>query len=291
MNLTILVTIILNGLVLGGVYLLVAVGLNIIFNLSRILNVAHGAFYALGAYAFYSMLGTGLNYFLALILAPLLVALLALIVDRTIIAPIRGRHLVYTLIITFGLMLVMEGLVRYFWGVETRYFNLPAFMTKPVSFAGFFYPGYRLIVLALSLFMFGCLLLFLAKTRYGRILRAASLKPDMISVLGVDMRLVHIGTFVLGAFLAASAGAIAGPLYTVYPEMGHEVLVISFVILVIGGIGSFRGTIPAAFLVGFVQSLCEFFITELAMVIVFLLMAVILAILPTGILREGRVDV
>jgi branched-chain amino acid transport system permease protein len=112
----------------------------------------------------------------------------------------------------------------------------------------------------------------------------------MVSILGVNMRFIHIGTFVLGAFLAGAAGVIAGPLYTVYPDMGHQMLVISFVVLVIGGVGSLRGTVPAAFLVGFVQSLCEFFITELAMVIVFLTMAVVLAFMPRGLLREGRFE-
>ena len=290
MDITIVATIILNGLVLGGVYLLVAVGLNIIFNLSRILNLAHGAFYTLGAYFSYTMLALGWNYFAALIVSPLLVALLALVIERPIIAPIRGRHLVYTLIITFGLMFVLEGLVHYFWGAQTRYIDLPEYMTQQLSIAGFYYSSYKIIVLILSLLIFVCLLIFLAKTRYGKILRAASRIPEMVSILGVNMRFIHIGTFVLGAFLAGAAGVIAGPLYTVYPDMGHQMLVISFVVLVIGGVGSLRGTVPAAFLVGFVQSLCEFFITELAMVIVFLTMAVVLAFMPRGLLREGRFE-
>jgi len=290
MDINIVAMIFLNGLVLGGVYLLVTVGLNIIYGLSRILNLAHGSFYALGAYFAYSFFCLGWNYFIVLIIAPLLVALLGLIIERPIIAPIRGRHLVYTLIITFGLMFLLDGLVRYFWGAETRYIELPEYMRQTFSFAGIYYPGYRLIVLALSLFVFGCLLLFLTKTRAGKILRAASQIPEMVSCLGINMRVVHLGTFVLGSLLAGIAGVLAGPMYTVYPDMGHQVLIISFVVLVVGGPGSLRGTVLAAFLIGFIQSLSEFFVTELAMVVVYMTMAVVLAFLPRGLLREGRIE-
>lgn len=290
MDITIFIMILLNGLVLGSVYLLVAIGLNIIYGLSRVMNLAHGAFYALGAYFGYTLLSMGCNYFLTLLLAPLLVALIGLIIERPIIAPVRDRPIVYTLIITFGLMFVLDGAVRYIWGAETHYIDLPGYMTRSVSFAGIYYPGYRLIVFALSMLVLGCLMLFLGKTNAGKILRAASHIPEMVSCLGINMRFVHMGTFVLGALLAGIAGVIAGPMYTVFPAMGHDFLVISFVVLVIGGLGSLRGTVLAAFLIGFVQSLSEFFVTELSMVVVFMTMAIVLAIMPRGLLREGRFE-
>jgi branched-subunit amino acid ABC-type transport system permease component len=284
------VDIALNSLVLAGVFLIVAIGLNIIYGLSRVMNLAHGSLYALGAYAGYTLVSVGLNFFVALLIAPIIIAVLGLIIERTVIAPMRKRSIVYTLILTYGLMFFLDGLIKYFWGNEPRFIELPAFMRQTLPIAGTHYPVFRIVTLLVTATAMAGLMLFLGKTKIGLILRAASHIPEMVSCMGVNMTYVHMGAFALGCVLAGIAGVIAGPLYTIDPIMGHEMLLSSFVVIVIGGLGSLRGAVVAALLIGVVQTLAEFFVTDLAMVIVYMMMAVILAFMPRGLLGEGRFE-
>ncbi len=284
------VDIALNSLVLAGVFLIVAIGLNIIYGLSRVMNLAHGSLYALGAYAGYTLVSVGLNFFVALLVAPIIIAVLGLIIERTVIAPMRKRSIVYTLILTYGLMFLLDGLIKYFWGNEPRFIELPAFMRETLPIAGTHYPVFRIVTLLITAAAMAGLMIFLGKTKIGLILRAASHIPEMVSCMGINMTYVHMGAFALGCVLAGIAGVIAGPLYTIDPIMGHEMLLSSFVVIVIGGLGSLRGAVVAALLIGVVQTLAEFFVTDLAMVIVYMMMAVILAFMPRGLLGEGRFE-
>lgn len=289
-NLSIIVDITLNSLVLGGVFLIVAIGLNIIYGLSRIMNMAHGALYAVGAYTGFSLVASGLNFFAALLIAPLIVGVIGLIIERTIIAPMRKRSMVYTLILTYGLMFFLDGSIKYIWGNKPRFIALPEFMQGTLPILGTDYPVFRLMALLLIILIMCALMLFLNRTKIGIILRASSTIPEMVSCLGVNMRYVHMGALVLGCVMAGLAGIIAGPLTTIDPLMGGEMLISSFVVIVIGGLGSLRGAVIAAILIGAVQTLAEFFITDLAMVIVYILMAVILAFMPRGLLGEGKFE-
>ena len=289
-TLGIIVDITLNSLVLSGVFLIVAIGLNIIYGLSRIMNMGHGALYAVGAYAGYSLVATGLNYFAALIIAPIIVGVIGLLIERSVIAPMRKRSMVYTLILTYGLMFFLDGMIKYVWGNKPCFIDLPAFMQGTLSILGTDYPVFRLVTLFIIAFIMGALMLFLNKTKVGIILRASSTIPEMVSCMGINMSYVHMGAFVLGCIMAGMAGIIAGPLTTIDPLMGSEMLISSFVVIVIGGLGSLRGAVLAALLIGFVQTLAEFFITDLAMVIVYILMAIILAFMPRGILGEGKFE-
>ena len=284
------VDILFNSLVLGGVFLIVAIGLNIIYGLSRVMNLAHGSLYAVGAYASVTLMSFGANFFVALVIAPFIVAFIGLVLERTIIAPVRKRSIVYTLILTYGLMLLLDGLIRYIWGNEPRFVKLPLFLQDTLPILGTHYPVYRLATLVIIAATMVALMLFLEKTKTGITLRAASTIPEMVSCLGINMKLVHIGAFVLGCGMAGIAGVVAGPLYSVDPTMGHEMLISSFVVIVIGGLGSLRGAVFAALLIGLVQTLAEFFVTDLAMVIVYMLMAIILAFMPRGLLGEGRFE-
>nr|WP_319396260.1 branched-chain amino acid ABC transporter permease [uncultured Desulfobacter sp.] len=289
-TLSIIVDLTLNSLVLGGVFLIVAIGLNIIYGLSRIMNMAHGALYAVGAYTGFTLTAAGVNFFAALLIAPLIVGGIGLIIERTVIAPMRKRSMVYTLILTYGLMFFLDGSIKYIWGNEPRFIELPQFMQGTLPILGTDYPVFRLVTLLLIIVIMGALMLFLNKTKIGIILRASSTIPEMVSCLGVNMHYVHIGAFLLGCVMAALAGIIAGPLTTIDPLMGGEMLISSFVVIVIGGLGSLRGAVIAALLIGAVQTLAEFFITDLAMVIVYILMAVILAFMPRGLLGEGKFE-
>lgn len=284
------VDIALNSLVLGGVFLIVAIGLNIIYGLSRVMNLAHGSLYAIGAYTGYTLVATGLNFFVALLITPIIVGFVGLILERTVIAPMRKRSMVYTLILTYGLMFFLDGLIKQSWGNEPRFIELPKFMQETLSILGTHYPVFRLVTLGITAAVMIALMLFLNKTRLGMILRASSTIPEMVSCLGFNMNYVHIGAFVLGCALAGVAGIIAGPLTTIDPLMGHEMLISSFVVIVIGGLGSLRGAVFAAILIGVVQTLSEFFITDLAMVIVYMMMAVILTFKPLGLLGEGKFE-
>jgi len=282
--------IVFNSLVLGGVFLIVAIGLNIIYGLSRVMNLAHGSLYALGAYFGFTIVGSGLNFFIALLIAPIVVGVFGLLLERVLIAPMRERPMIYTLILTYGLMFFLDGLIKYLWGNETRFIELPAFLNQTLTVGSISYPSYRLATLFGVAGIMGGLSLLLGKTKIGTTMRAASNIPEMVSVLGVNMKLVHMGGFVLGCVLAGLAGVLAGPLFTVYPIMGHEMLISSFVVIVIGGLGSLRGAVLAAFLIGAVQTLAEFFITDFAMVVVYMMMAVILVFMPRGLLGEGKFE-
>ncbi len=286
------VDIFFNSLVSAGVLMVVALGLNIIYGLNRVMNLAHGSFFALGAYFGYTLVAAGGNYFLALCLAPIGVGLVGLVMERTLITPMRDRPMVYTLILTYGLMFVIDGLIKseWLWGVETLNITLPQFMLHSVSLGPASYPVFRLVILAATSLVLAGLFALLGRTRMGINMRAASDIPEMVSALGINLRGVQISAFVLGCILAAVGGMLAGPIFTVFPLMGHEMLIKSFVVVVIGGLGSLRGAVLAALLIGFVENIAKFFWAESAMVIVYMMMALILAFWPRGILGEGKFE-
>jgi len=280
----------LNCLVLGGLLLLIAIGLNIIYGISRVINIAHGSLYALGAYFGYTLVALGLNFFLAILIAPIMVAVVGVIIERIIIQPTRERPMIYSLILTYGLMVFLDGLLKYVWGDQLRFIEIPAFLSKSISLAGIPYPFYRFFILVVTVVVMICLAFLIEKTKLGMAMRAASSIPEMVSVLGINMRYIHIGVFGLGCMLAGIGGIIAGPLFMVYPMMGGEMLISCFVVLVIGGLGSLKGVTIAALLVGAVQTLGFVFITDFAMVVVYVMMAIILIFMPRGILGEGKFE-
>ena len=285
-----MIQICLNCLLLSALLLLISIGLNIIYGISRVVNLAHGSLYALGAYFGYSMVAHGMNFYLAVLLAPLLAGLFGVVLERLIIEPIRHRDMIYTLILTYGLSVFIDGMFKLIWSDKVLFIQMPASLRGMVNLFGVHYPSYRLFVLAATVCVILMLLALLEKTKLGMIMRAASTIPEMVSALGINMKLVHMGVFGLGCILAGIGGVIAGPLLSVYPMMGSEILLSCFVVLVIGGLGSLRGAILASLLVGTAQTLGFVFITDFAMVIVYLMMAVILLLMPRGLLSEGKFD-
>lgn len=281
---------IINCLGLGGLLLLIAIGLNIIYGINRVINLAHGSLYALGAYFGYTLVERGLPFFLALVLAPLMVVGVGILLERGIIAPIRKRPMLYTLILTYGLSVLLDGLAKYIWGVQPRFITTPDYLSQTIHLAGIPYPFYRFFLLLVTLVVMIGLAFLLGRTKLGMTMRAASNIPEMVSVLGINMNLIHVIVFGIGCALAGIGGVIAGPLLTVYPMMGHEMLLSCFVVLVIGGLGSLRGAAIAALLVGIVQTMGYIFITDYAMVVVYVMMAIILSLMPRGILGEGKFE-
>ncbi len=285
-----MIQITLNCLLLSALLLLISIGLNIIYGISRVVNLAHGSLYALGAYFGFSMVAYGVNFYVALLLAPILAGLVGVVVERLIIEPIRHRDMTYTLILTYGLSVFIDGMLKLIWSDKVQFIQIPASLRGTVNLFGVYYPNYRLFILVAAVCVVFLLMALLEKTKLGMIMRAASTIPEMVSALGINMTLVHMGVFGLGCLLAGIGGVVAGPLLSVYPMMGSEMLLSCFVVLVIGGLGSLRGSILASLLVGTAQTLGFVFLTDFAMVIVYLMMAIILLFMPKGLLAEGKFD-
>lgn len=281
---------VLNCLGLGGLLLIIAIGLNIIYGINRVINLAHGSLYALGAYFGFTFVDGGLNFFLALLISPLMVAAVGVLIERSVIKPIRKRPMLYSLILTYGVMVFLDGMIKYVWGVQPRFIATPAFLSQTIFLAGIPYPFYRFFILIVTAIVMIGLMYLLNNTKLGISMRAASNIPEMVSILGINLNLLHVIVFGLGCFFAGIGGVLAGPLLTVYPMMGHEMLISCFVVLVIGGLGSLRGAVISALLVGFVQTLGYIFITDYAMVVVYVMMAFILSLMPRGILGEGKFE-
>jgi branched-chain amino acid transport system permease protein len=280
----------LNSLLLSALLLLISVGLNIIYGISRVVNLAHGSLYAMGAYFGYTIVASGANLYVALLVAPILAGVLGIVIERVIIEPIRQRDMVYSLILTYGLSVFIDGMLKLIWSDQVHFIKIPDSLAGMVNLFGVHYPLYRLFVLLSALVVIVALMLLLERTKLGMIMRAASTIPEMVSALGINMKFVHVGVFGLGCVLAGIGGVVAGPLLSVYPMMGGEMLLSCFVVLVIGGLGSIRGAILASLLVGTVQTLGFVFLTDFAMVTVYLMMAVILLFMPRGLLAEGKFD-
>jgi branched-chain amino acid transport system permease protein len=190
---------------------------------------------------------------------------------------------------TFGIMLALDGSMKLFWGNYALPLDAPGYLSQTITVAGISYPFYRVFMIIVTAAAGAALFTLLHKTKIGLAMRAASRIPEMVSVLGINMKLLYSFIFGLGCFLGGLGGVIAGPLLTVYPMMGLDMLVSCFIVLVMGGLGSLKGAFWAALLVGTVQTLGYVFITDWAMVVVFIMMAFVLLFMPRGILGEGRV--
>lgn len=273
-----------NGLVLGFVYVLIAVGLSITFGLLGVINFAHGAFFALGAYVawqLFQLFGWG-----AVIFAPPVVGLVGMFVEVTIIRRLYGKEPLLSLIVTFALALLIEALIRYVWGADGKPFNPPPFLTGIVEFGPLLITKYRIGVLGATITTLLGLWAFLAWTPYGRVLRAGSRDPEMVELLGINLPRVLTAVFGLGCALAAIAGVLAAPLWTVSPSMSANAVMPAFVVVAIGGLGSFRGAVVAGLAVGIVTSLTIQFWPGAATASMYALMFAIMLVRPRGLFGE-----
>jgi branched-chain amino acid transport system permease protein len=270
------------GLALGAIYVLVAVGLSLIFGLLGVVNFAHGAFYMLGAYVAVYAYGLTGSFWWCLLLVPLAVGLLGLVAERWLIRPLYGRGVDYPLLLTFGLAYVLVDGVRMVWGVQGEAFATPEALRGAVDLGFGVFPLYRLFLLGLCAALLLALWLFIEKTRLGLVIRAGARDPLVLKVLGIDVGRVWLLIFGLGTALAGLAGLLAAPLRGVNPEMGGSVLIEAFVVTVIGGMGSLVGAIVAGLLVGVVVAMTTLFQPELAELAIFALMAAVLILRPNG---------
>jgi branched-chain amino acid transport system permease protein len=274
-----------NGIVLGMLYVLISVGLTIIFGLLGVVNFAHGAFFALGAYAAYTLQGT-LGWW-AVILAPFIVGGLGMAVEVLLIRRVYTADPLRSLILTFALALMIEAVIRLVWGGGGQPFSPPEAFSGFVEYGPLFVTNYRLVVFAATLLLLAALWAFLRYTPYGRILRAGSRDPEMVRLLGINLPRVLTGAFGLGIALAGAAGVLAAPLWTVNPTMSQAALLPAFVAIAIGGLGSYAGAIAGGLLIGIVTSLTVQFWPEASSASTYVLMTLVLLIRPRGLFGEA----
>ena len=270
------------GVALGAVYVLLAIGLSLIFGMLTVVNFAHGALYMLGAYVGLWLMAHGGNFWLCLVLVPLVVGGIGLAVERVLIRPLYGRGIDYPLLLTFGLSYIIVELVRITFGKSGYPFDTPDVLQGAVDIGVGFFPLYRLFVIAATAVILFGLWLFLERTSFGLIIRAGARDPLIVRVLGVNVSKVWLIVFGMGTAIAAFAGLLAAPLQGVIPEMGGTILAEAFVVTVVGGMGSLLGAVLAGILVGVVVSMTSLFAPEMAKVAIFALMALVLLIRPQG---------
>jgi branched-subunit amino acid ABC-type transport system permease component len=277
----------LNGLAFGGLVFLLAAGLSVIFGLMDVLNLAHGSFYMLGAYVGVSVLRTVGNFWLALLLAPILLALLGAAMEVVFFRRLHGRGHLLQVLLTFGFSLVFVDLVRWRFGPQNQPFPRPPELRGAFVIGEVHVEVYRLFVIAVAFLVAAGLLLAWRRLKVGAILRAGVADKEMVGLLGIDLDIVFTLTFAFGAALAGFAGVIAGPYLATYPGMDENVLILALVVVVIGGLGSIEGAIVGALLIGLANQFGAFLRQDLAVALVFGLMAAVLLVRPRGLFGLG----
>jgi len=277
-----------NGLIVGAFYALMALGLSLILNLSGVINFAHGGFLAIGGYLAYTLIPY-VGFWGALLLAPILTAIIGVIVERVLIRPLYGRDPLYSLLLTFGLAFIIEDGTRFIWGAQSLPFQVPGWLVTPLSNEYFFLTGYRLfMVLVVAVAVIG-LFLILGRTRLGMRIRAGTLDLETVSVLGVNVRLLRNLNFGLGIYLAGLAGVLAVGQLGLQPTIGASLIMPSFVAIIVGGLGSLPGTLLGGLLIGVASGVTTVFFPSATEAVIYVMMAAVLLVRPRGLLgEEGR---
>ncbi|MFI5022468.1 MAG: branched-chain amino acid ABC transporter permease [Alphaproteobacteria bacterium] len=274
-----------NGLIIGAFYVLMAIGLSLILNLSNVINFAHGGFLVIGGYIAYT-LEPYLGFWGALIASPFLTAIIGLAVERLLISRVYGRDPLYGLLLTFGLAFVFEDGTRIIWGAQGKPFTIPAFLSQPLSNEFFFITGYRVFMVAMVTVMIALLFLLLRFTRAGIRIRAGTLDLETVAVLGVNARALRSLNFAVGIFLAGLSGVLAGGQLGLEPTMGAGLLMPSFIAIIVGGVGSLVGTLVGGLLIGVASGITAVVLPPASEAIMYVLMAVVLLVRPRGLFGE-----
>ena len=285
MQLMFLLEQVVNGLVLGGYYLLLALGLALIFSVGGVVNLAHGAFYALGAYVALEVTQR-LGFGAAVILSPAAVGLLGVLFERFLLRRFYKSDPILSLLLTFGLAMVAEQLIRMIWGAAPLPTSIPAIFKGQVMLGDFMFSRYRLVLLAMVFLVMVGVWLLLNRTSFGRVVRAGVQQPDMVAALGIRLQPYMTAIVVLGVAMAALGGVFFGPISVVHPAMGTEIMTVAFVVVVIGGLGSFWGVVLAALLVGVVRGITIHFYPAAGEASMYVLMFLVLMFRPRGLLGE-----
>lgn len=273
----------LIGLINGAFYAVLSLGLALIFGLLNIVNFAHGAFYMLGAFVGWLMLTyLGVGYWPALVLAPAIVGLVGMVAERFLLKPLANLDHLYGLLLTFGVALVLEGTFRQFFGVSGQTYNIPASLSGSQNLGFMILPNYRGWVIVASIVVCLGVWLLVERTRLGALMRAATENPDLVRAFGVNVPIMVTLTYGLGVALAAFAGVLAAPIYSVNPLMGSNIIIVVFAIVVIGGLGSIKGAILSGYMLGMAEGLTRVFYPQGSAIVIFVVMAIVLILKPAG---------
>jgi branched-chain amino acid transport system permease protein len=274
-----------NGLIIGTFYVLMALGLSLILNLSNVINFAHGGFLVIGGYIAYTITPF-VGFWGALLIAPLLTALIGVVVERVLIRPLYGRDPLYSLLLTFGLAFIIEDGTRFIWGAQGKPVTIPAVLAQPLSDEFFFITGYRLFMVAMVVVAVALLFVLLRYTRLGIRIRAGTLDLETVAAMGINVRMLRSLNFAVGIFLAGLSGVLAAGQLGLEPTMGTGLLMPSFIAIIVGGVGSLTGTLLGGLLIGVASGVTAVFLPAASEAIMYVLMAVILLVRPRGLLGE-----
>jgi branched-chain amino acid transport system permease protein len=273
----------LIGLINGSFYALLSLGLAVIFGMLNIVNFAHGALYMMGAFVAYFLLHElGLNYWWALIVSPLIVGAFGALIERTLLVRLRGLDPLYSLLLTFGVALMIQGLFQNYFGASGMPYAIPPQLAGAHNLGFMFLPNYRAWVIAFSALVCFATWFLIEKTRVGAYLRAATENPTMTRAFGLNVPRMITLTYGFGVGLAALAGVLAAPINQVRPGMGADIIAVVFAVVVIGGMRSILGSIVTGFTLGVVEGLTKVFYPEASNTVVFVIMAIVLLIKPAG---------
>jgi branched-chain amino acid transport system permease protein len=273
----------LIGLINGSFYALLSLGLAVIFGMLNIINFAHGAQYMMGAFAAYLLLQySGLGYWPALIIVPVLVGTTGVIIERLFLQRLYRLDQLYGLLLTFGLALIFEGLARNYFGSAGLPYTLPDSLRGGQNLGFMFLPNYRAWVIAVSLAVCFGTWFVIERTRLGAYLRAATENPTLVRAFGINVPRMITLTYGFGVALAAFAGVMAAPIYNVSPQMGSELIIVVFAVVVIGGMGSIFGAVVTGFGLGVIEGLTKVFFPEASNTVIFVIMAIVLLVRPAG---------
>src|ERR1700761_5071579 len=274
-----------NGLIVGAFYVLMALGLSLILNLSNVINFAHGGFLVIGGYIAYT-LTPYVGFWGALLLAPPLTALIGLAVERVLIRPLYGRDPLYSLLLTFGLAFMIEDGTRFIFGAQGKPVTIPSYLSQPLSNELFFITGYRLFMVAMAVITVALLFVLLRFTRVGIRIRAGTLDLETVAALGINVRMLRSVNFAIGIFLAGLSGVLASGQLGLDPTMGTGLLMPSFIAIIVGGIGSLPGTLAGGLLIGVASGVTAVFFPAASEAVIYVMMAVILLTRPRGLFGE-----
>jgi branched-subunit amino acid ABC-type transport system permease component len=275
---------VITGLSIGSRLFLVAIGLSLIFGVLDVLNFAHGVLYAIGAYVAIVVVNSTVgNFWIGVVLAAVVVALIGVFIEAGFIRRIYDRDHLDQLLLTFAFVLILEDVIRFVFGSGTRVVNPPALLRFDIALgAGFSIPSYRAFVIIMSLVVMGALFAVLRTTNIGRIVRATASDRDMARLLGINVPRLYTGVFLVGAALAGIGGALAAPQQAVTPGLGNQVIINAFVVVVIGGLGSFTGAFVGAYLIGLMIALGSLVIAGAGQLFPFVAMILVLLLKPQG---------
>jgi branched-chain amino acid transport system permease protein len=274
-----------NGLIIGTFYVLMALGLSLILNLSNVINFAHGNFLALGGYIAF-VLTPFIGFWGALVVSPILTAVLGFIIERLMIRQVYNRDPVYSLLLTFGLAFILQDVCRYIWGPNGLPLGIPEELSQPLSSDLFFITWYRVFMIAVVIAVVVGLFAFLRYSRVGVRIRAGTLDLETVAVLGVNVRLLRSFNFALGSLLAGLSGVLAAGQIGLNPNMGDDLLMPSFIAIIVGGVGSLTGTLLGGLLIGVAAALTTIVWPAASEAVIYVIMAVVLLIRPRGLMGE-----